>query len=99
MASKITPDDIKKINMLYLSIGTYSGVARELGISPGTVKKYIVPDFHIVDESTFKHFYIIDMNEEPNPEPFFGVENFGELCVLTDDEKEGMKELWSEMEI
>lgn len=98
MATKITPEDIKKINNLYFSIGTYAGVARELGISAGTVKKYVIPGYEPVIKE-IEHFYITDMNETPDPSSFICVMNFGDLCVLTDEEKEEMKVLWDEMEI
>ena len=45
MATKISYEDIQTINELYLKIGTYSGVARELHIAPTTVKKYIIPNY------------------------------------------------------
>ena len=46
MATKITADKIIEINRLYLAKGrVYAAVARELGISASTVKKYVDPDF------------------------------------------------------
>lgn len=99
MATKITQEDIRRMNILYLSIGTYAGVAREMGVAPGTVKRYIVPDFHEVAAEDVKHFYIIDLPEEPNAEPFLGVENFGDLCEVTEEEEEELKDLWNEMEL
>lgn len=44
---KITDEDVININKLYIKYGTYNGVANELGISPATVKKYIIPDFKV----------------------------------------------------
>ena len=38
-ARRVTDEDIKKMNELYLEIGTYAGVAREVGFSGSTVKK------------------------------------------------------------
>ncbi len=41
MAQKITTEIIEKMFSLYKEIGTYSGVAKQLGISASTVSKYI----------------------------------------------------------
>ena len=45
MAKRITEEDIFKINEMYLMDPVYSHVAKAMGISAATVKKYIVPDF------------------------------------------------------
>lgn len=45
MAKKISQEQIIKINELYLEKKTYAGVARELGISASTVKKYVIKDY------------------------------------------------------
>lgn len=39
--AKTSPEMIEKINELYYMIGVKSQVARQLGISPATVAKYI----------------------------------------------------------
>lgn len=94
MANKITHDDIININKLYLKYGTYAAVARELGFSAGTVKKYIIDGFkpdvkiRLFDENSLELF---DENE------FEDVDDFGSLCELSDDEKGEMVELWDEM--
>ena len=41
MANRVEQEDIVKINELYLDIGTYAGVARKVGFSASTVKKYV----------------------------------------------------------
>ena len=45
MAQRITEEQIEQINRLYLIYGTYAAVAREVGCSATTVKKYIDPNF------------------------------------------------------
>lgn len=37
MANKVTHEDIKKMNRLYLKLKTYAAVSREVGFSPSTV--------------------------------------------------------------
>ena len=50
MAKKITPDIIAKMFPLYEELGTYSAVAKELGISAATVSK------HIKEQKSFKTY-------------------------------------------
>lgn len=51
-ARKIGAEEIKEINELYLKLQTYAAVGRALGISPTTVKKYIIKDY--MSESNIK---------------------------------------------
>ena len=41
MAKKITQDQVEQMLTLYEEIGTYSGVAKQMGISATTVSRYI----------------------------------------------------------
>ena len=45
LAKRITDEQIEQINKVYLDCGTYSGTAKIVGVSPSTVKKYIIPDY------------------------------------------------------
>lgn len=54
MAKRITQDDIERINVLYKELKTYAAVARELGIAPSTVKKYVISDFSVVEQNIEK---------------------------------------------
>ena len=45
MGKKVTPEEIKKMNELYLIYNTYTGVAKEVGRAPSTVKRYIDPNY------------------------------------------------------
>lgn len=45
MANKVQPQDIIKMNELYLIHKTYAAVARLTNFSPTTVKKYIQENF------------------------------------------------------
>ena len=46
---KVTQEMIIQMNELYLDIKTYAGVARVVGVSPSTVKRYITPNFQNVE--------------------------------------------------
>ena len=92
----VTREDIVKMNELYLTIGTYAGVARECGFSPSTVKRYIQPGYI----STEKREYIRVSDELPE---FDHVSLRGadwkKLCELTDAEKDEIRALWKEMDV
>ena len=95
--TQITQEKIIEINNLYLKIGTYAGVSRALGGSPSptTVKKYIIPNYTSTI-STKKIFSKKDIPEF-STDLFIGVEDWGDLCVLSELEKEEIKELWNEL--
>ena len=40
-ASRITPEEIIKMQRLYRQLGTYAAVAKEIGRSPSSVSKYV----------------------------------------------------------
>ena len=94
----ITQDKIIEINELYLKIGTYAGVSRELGGSPSptTVKKYIIPGYMSKENINRKTFHKDDLPEFAI-DLFNGVDNWGDLCRLSEDEKKEVKELWNEL--
>lgn len=43
--SRVTEEEIKRINELYQIYETYAAVAREVGRAPGTVKRYVQVNF------------------------------------------------------
>ena len=93
----VTQEMVKEINELYLQIGTYAGVARKIGIAPTTVKKYVVP--HYIAESTIQ-MKVFDKSKVPKDidfSPFMNKEDWGDLCILSEQEKEEVKELWKEL--
>lgn len=92
----VTQDDIKEINKLYAELKTYAAVARKTGFSPSTVKKYIIEGYTPVDESNFIRF------DRPLPDidvTIFRTNDWGHLCVLSDDEVNEIRELWKEIEV
>lgn len=89
----IDNEKIKQINQFYLELKTYAAVARELNISPATVKKYIIPDFG--KEITIKKF---DVSLIPLAGTYDVIID-ETVCSLTESEMEEIKELWKEMTI
>ena len=100
MASKVTNEDILRINELYYKHKTYAEVARQTGFSASTVKKYVIPGWAPTASENIIHF---DMSQIPDFEKaveiFRGIDNYGNLCTLTDFEAEEIKELWGELAI
>jgi hypothetical protein len=98
MASQITQDQIIEINELYLQIGTYAGVSRVMGgrPAPSTVKKYIIPNY-VSRENQKKT--VFHKEEIPNLDSslFEDIYNWGDLCTLTEEEREEIVCLWDEM--
>ncbi len=99
MAKRLTDEDKILINELYVQLGTYSQVARATGFAPTTVKKYIIKDYKsTVDESIErKIFKTEDIPMNPDLSMLVESKNFGKLCVLTEEEKEEMQDLWKEL--
>ena len=65
MAQKITHDQIEQMLTLYETIGTYSGVAKQMGISATTVSRYIKEAKSVVQElPEFPHEFAAKPIEE-----------------------------------
>lgn len=94
---KITPEIEKKINDLYLQIGTYSGVAKEIGCAPSTVKNHIWKNYNPTPEIEPIKFDMKDFPKELDDSSFILCDNYGELCELTIEEEEELKEFWKEL--
>ena len=100
MASKVTNEDILRINELYYQTHTYAEVARQTGFSASTVKKYVIPGWAPVAVENIVHFDIAQLPDFTSAAKLFrGIDNYGNLCVLTDYESEQIKELWKELAV
>lgn len=93
----VTQEMTKEINELYLQIGTYAGVARKIGIAPTTVKKYVIPGYTSEKEIKKIIFDKSKLSQEVDYSLFKNKDTWGDLCVLSNDEKEEIKELWKEL--
>ena len=100
MASKVTNEDILRINELYYKHKTYAEVARQTGFAASTVKKYVIPNWEPVKTDNIIRFDLVNLpNFSKAAELFRGVENYGDLCILDESEKEELKELWKELAV
>ena len=98
MAKRVTNEDILQINSLYFQYKNYAEVARKTGFAASTVKKYVIPGWKPIQIENIKHFNI-SMLPDFTTDMFVGVENYGDLCILTEREQEEIKELWGELAI
>ena len=100
----MTPEKIIEINELYLKLGTYSAVSRELGGSPSptTVKKYIIPNYESrKDISKKKRVFLIEDLPDFDLSDYTELiksNNWGEVCELSTKEVDEIEELWKELE-
>lgn len=99
MPRRITIDDIKKINDLYYQCHNYAEVARQTGWSASTVRSYVDKNYNPVIEDKIKRFDPNTDMPEFDETIFEGLDNFGDLCVLSDEEYEEIKQLWEEIPV
>lgn len=86
------------MNKIYYKTRIFAEVARQTGFSASTVRKYVDTNWKPVDVENIIRF---DMAQLPDFDSsvFKGIENYGELCVLTEREKEELKVLWGELAV
>lgn len=97
---RVATEDILQMNSLYFQYKNFAEVARQTGFSASTVRKYVDTKWTpVVPEEiiTFKMTDIPDFKEAVKC--FRGVDNYGDLCVLTEQEREAIKELWRELAV
>lgn len=100
MASKVTNEDILRINELYYKHKVYAEVARQTGFAASTVKKYVIPGWEPVQAENIIHFDIAQMPDFTEAVKIFhGIDNYGNLCVLTEFEQKEVEDLWKEMAV
>lgn len=93
--AKITEDQKIQMNILYKRLGTYAAVAREIGCAPSTVKRYIIEDF-VEPEQIHQNLFVPAVLPALNLS-IFNEKPLGELCILSEEEKEEIHELWKEI--
>lgn len=90
----ITNDMVIQMNNMYMEGKNYKMIANEMNISPYTVKKYI---------NNPKEEQKIEKIIFNKPLPSFNTKVFrnidwGEMCVLNENEIEEIRKLWEEMD-
>ena len=100
MASKVTNEDILRINEIYYKTKVYAETARQTGFSASTVKKYVIPGWQPVVIENIIKFDIAQLPDfQEAVKVFRRVDNYGDLCALTEREKDEIKELWGELAV
>lgn len=100
MARKVTEQDIKRMIELYANVHTYAEVARQTGFSASTVRKYILEaqkkniSYEEIDKSEWKIVRIKNLDFNKNLPIIY---NIGEVCVLSEEERKEIQELWKEI--
>lgn len=94
--ARLSEEKISEIRKLYKEIKTYSGVAKAIGCSPSTVKKYCQEEKNIPqrEKTPFD-------KEIKNIEDIYWPDNQEELsnfAILSKDEMEEIFKLWEEIE-
>lgn len=97
MARRVSVDDIRQMNEIYYKCKSYAETARQTGWSAATVRNYIDKNFSPVLEDKIHRFDPNTEMPEFSTEMFEGIENWGALCVLSDEEKIEIVELWEEI--
>jgi hypothetical protein len=97
MARKVTTDDIKQFNELYYKYKSFAEVARQTGWSAGTVSRYVDKNYQPIAAESMQHFSsdILPFNED-------SVKNcldIGIVCVLSNEEKTEIEQLWKELAV
>lgn len=95
---RVATEDILQMNSLYFQYKNFAEVARQTGFSASTVRKYVDTKWTPVVTENIKRFEL-DALPVFESSIFVGVENYGELCVLTEREQEEIKELWKELSV
>lgn len=98
MANRVTSEDILRMNEIYYKTHVFAEVARQTGFSASTVRKYVDLNWKPIENKNIIKF---DMNDLPEFDTtcFKGIENYGDLCMLTEREQDEMKELLKELVI
>ena len=96
--ARVTSEDILRMNEIYYKTYVFAEVARQTGFSASTVRKYVDVNWKpVVSEDIIR--FDISQIPEFDSSIFKGVDNYGDLCTLTQREYEGIKELWKELPV
>lgn len=98
--ARVTSEDILRMNEIYYKTHVFAEVARQTGFSASTVRKYVDVNWKPV---VSEEIVIFNVNDVPDfreaVKCFRGVSNYGDLCVLTEQESKEIKGLWRELAV
>ena len=97
MAKRVCEEDIIAMNEAYLLCGTYSGVAKALGWSASTVKKYIIDSYQSKGAVGTVPSVKVFVEPAAIDEAMNYLVNHSNLSCLTEQEKKDMKDIWKGM--
>lgn len=97
--AKISPEQIEKMCQLYAEIGVYSKVAKMVGSSPATVKKYVSLYSQFSDSPPARKEDIIHFDGNIPPVESISIQQFMDdiLCGRSIEEDNDLKQLWEEI--
>ena len=93
MATKVTQEEIIKMNEIYAICHNYTQTANAVGRSPSTVKKYIIKNYSS-KENIQTNIELPSIEDTIN-----SIKAIKNLTMLTDEEKNEIVELWKELKI
>ena len=96
---RVATEDILQMNSLYFQYKNFAEVARQTGFSASTVRKYVDVNWKPIIQENIKRFEMSQIPSKFNSSIFKNIDNYGDLCVLTEREQEEMKELWKELSV
>lgn len=99
MARKVTVEDIRKINDIYYECHNYAETARRTGWSAATVRSYVDKNYNPITEDKIHRFDLDTEMPEFSTDMFKGLDNYGDLCVLSEEEVKEMEQLWEEIPV
>lgn len=95
--AKLSDEKIAAIKKRYQEVGTYSQVAKELGCSPATVKKYVSETTTVsIVKKDVKRFEGVPLPIE-NIESPLTVKGWLEWCSFTDEDMKSVENLKEEL--
>lgn len=98
--AKISPEQIEKMCQLYAEIGVYSKVAKMVGSSPATVKKYVSLYSQSSNTPSARKEDIIHFDGNIPPVESISIQQFMNsiLCAQNvAEEIDELKQLWEEI--
>ena len=94
---RVTQEMIVRMNDLYLELKTYAAVARKIGVSPTTVKRYINPNYKRVKNDENEDENELEIVIQPINYELFDRPSWNILLTLMPREVDGMLKLREEV--